>query len=391
MNIIERNPKLGYYRLGNETFYSKPLALIRSTQINQHPTWHFNEEIFSKFNWQQEPNESILEIYRRRARQLREQYDYIKLEFSGGGDSTTTLYSFVNNNIHLDEVIFRHPKQGEKNVSADPYNTKAENNLSEWNYAAKPILDWLAIHHPKTKITFHDYSENMLSTNIDESWVFKTRDYFQPGFIFKHDIKGLDNHRRILDSGKKFCTLYGIDKPKICIRDGKWYVYFLDILANMANPNAGEYLDHHTNEYFFWTPDLPEILIKQAHIIKNWFELPSNRYLRFLMRWPNYSWSQRNTYEQIIRPLIYPEYDPTTFQVLKPTNSFYNEMDHWFYTNFRETKFYQTWQAGLQHLIDNIDPKYFNYEIGKPVGLIGFLSEFYHFGDMHPGFLPESH
>jgi hypothetical protein len=384
---LEKNPKLGYYKVGNDVIYSKPLALIKGTQTNQHPEWHFNEDTFDKFDWQAEPAESILEIYRRRAQQLRDRYDYIKLEFSGGGDSTTTLYSFVKNNIHLDEVIFRYPKQGEKNVSADPYNTKAENSLSEWNYAAKPILEWLAINCPSTKITFHDYSENMINTNIDESWVFKTRDYFQPGFIFKHDILGMTDHRKILDSGKTVCTLYGIDKPKICIRDGKWYVYFLDILANMANPDSGDYHACHFNEYFFWTPDFPELLIKQAHIIKNWFELPSNRYLRFLVRWPNYSWSQRQTYEQIIKPLIYPEYDPTTFQVLKPTNSFYNEMDHWFYSNFQECKFYQTWRAGLDYLIANIDAKYFNYELGKPVGLIGFLSKFYQFGDAESEFL----
>ena len=56
-------------------------------------------------------------------------------------------------------------------------------------------------------------------------------------------------------------------------------------------------------------------------------------------------------------------------------------MDHWFYTNFKETPQYQLWQAGLGLLVDQIDPKFFNYEMQKPVGFVGFLSPFYYLGD----------
>jgi hypothetical protein len=56
-------------------------------------------------------------------------------------------------------------------------------------------------------------------------------------------------------------------------------------------------------------------------------------------------------------------------------------MDHWFYTNFQDTHVYRVWQAGLDHLINNIDPKYFNNEMGRPVGFVGFISPFYYLGD----------
>jgi hypothetical protein len=82
----------------------------------------------------------------------------------------------------------------------------------------------------------------------------------------------------------------------------------------------------------------------------------------------------------MVKPLIYPDYDPATFQVAKPTNSFYNEMDHWFYINFKETRAFQVWQAGLDLLVKNIDAKYFNSELGRPVGFVGFLSPFYCLG-----------
>jgi hypothetical protein len=377
---FEENPKLGYYQFGDKKFYNKVIALMEATKAKQFPEWNFNRLIFDTFDWQAEPEFDLKQLYRIRAQQLRDKYDYIRLECSGGGDSATVVYSFIDNGIHLDEVVFRYPKKGEKNVSDDPFNTKPENTLSEFRYAAKPLLQWIATHAPATKITIHDYSEDMLKGNHDESWVYKTRDYFQPGHAFKHTVDAVDDHKVTLDRGKNVCMLWGIDKPKVCIKDKKWYLYFMDIQANSANPTVGQY-DNIVNEYFYWSPDLPELLAKQAHMIKNWFNLPSNKHLQHLVRWPNYSFAQRTSFEHIIKPLIYPDYDPTTFQTSKPTNSFYNEMDFWFYQNFQETQAYKVWQAGLKHLVSNIDAKFFNYELGEPVGLVGFISPFYQLGD----------
>lgn len=380
MKLLEQNNKLGFYTVGPNRHYIKPEALIDATKTGHFPEWNFNRDVFDKFAWDVEPELGLRELYRIRAQQLRDRYDYIRLEVSGGGDSATAAYSFIRNGIHLDEVVFRYPKTGEKNVTDDPFNTKPENTLSEWKYAAQPLLQWIATHAPRTKITVHDYSQDMLSSQHDESWVYRTKDYFQPGHAFKHTVDAVDSHKTTLDQGKSVCMLWGVDKPKVCIKDKKWYLYFMDVQANNANPEVGQW-NNITNEYFYWTPDLPELLCKQAHTIRRWFDLPTNKYLQHLARWPNYSFAQRTTFEHIIKPLLYPDYDPATFQTSKPTNSFYNEMDHWFYTNFQETRAYQVWQAGLKHLVDNIDTKYFNKEMGRPVGFVSFISPFYYLGD----------
>lgn len=379
MYNLENNPKLGYYTVGQQQFFSKPQALIEATKIGKFPEWNFNRAVFDSVDWLNAPALDLRTLYRTRALQLRDQYDWIRVEASGGGDSTTAILSFLNNNIHVDEVVFRYPKTGEKDVHNDPFNTKCENTLSEWEFAAKPLLNWISIHHPRVKITVHDYSENMIKGEDDDTWVLRSKDYFQPGHAFKHDNIGLIDHRRDADAGKRICVLYGIDKPKMCIRDGRWYVYFMDLQANHSNSVVYEYTNI-TNEYFYWTPDLPEIVHKQAHIIKNWFSLPQNTFLQYLVRWPNHSIANRTAYEQMVKPLIYPDYDPATFQVAKPTNSFYNEMDFWFYKNFQGTDSYKKWQAGLDLLVRNIDDKFFNKELGRPVGFVGFLSPFYDLG-----------
>ena len=378
--IPEQNPKLGKYTVGNEVFYSKPLALMRATQTGDFPHWNFNNEVFESLDWLNEPGIELRELYRLRAQQLRDTYDYIRLEFSGGSDSATVAFAFILNGIHLDEVVVRYPKTGEKGVNLDPANIKPENHLSEFEYATKPFLNWIADHSPRTRIVIHDYSQDMLDSRHDESWVFKTRDYYQPDYPFKHTVDAVDQHRRTLEQGKNLCVLWGIDKPKICIRDSKWYVYFMDVQANAANPDVGHYTNV-TNEYFFWSPDLPEIVVKQAHVVKHWFSLDSNKHLQYLIRWPNHSFSQRTAFEQMIKPLIYPDFDAATFQTAKPTNSFYNEMNHWFYTNFQDTHAYRVWQSGLGYLTQNIDAKFFNKEKGQPVGFVGFLSPFYYLGE----------
>jgi hypothetical protein len=210
--------------------------------------------------------------------------------------------------------------------------------------------------------------------------VYSAKEFLQPNHVTKFPNYTSIDQKYLADSGKKICVLYGIDKPKMCIRDGCWYLYFMDFQANYANPDIGDYTNI-TNEYFYWTPDLPEISVKQAHTIMNWFNQPDNRHLQYLVRWPNHSVSQRTTYESVVKPLLYPDFDPLTFQVSKPGSNFYSEMDYWFYEKFRDHKLYQSWQAGIAFVENNIDRKYFNIELNRAVGFVGFLSPFYCLGN----------
>lgn len=142
LSHIEKNPKLGYYRVGSEVFYSKPTAYLYASKTKQKPSWHFNDLVFAKGDWTIEPETSLRELYRMRAQQLRERYDWIRVEASGGGDSTTAIFSFLLNGIHLDEVVFRFPKTVGSTAVYDPWNTSADNTLGEAEFAAKPLMTW---------------------------------------------------------------------------------------------------------------------------------------------------------------------------------------------------------------------------------------------------------
>lgn len=381
MNGIEQNPKLGYYKVGENLFYSKPMAYIEATRQQVEPSWHFNTVEFARQRWDQEPETNLKELYRLRAQQLRDKYDWIRIEASGGGDSTTAIFSFLLNGIHLDEVVFRYPKRAEKDVVGNARDTKPENTLSEWTFAAQPLLDWIKTNYPKTVVTFHDYSEEIVDGSYmqDESWIFTTRDWFQPGHGAKHTNFGTKEHRALADSGRQIGVIYGIDKPRVVLINNHWYTYFTDVFANHANPIVADY-DNITTELFYWTPDLPEIVIKQSHMIKAWFDLVHNQNLKNLVVFPTVNPNLRTAYESIAKSIIYPDYDQQTWQTAKPTSSFYNEMDHWFHVNLKDTHMHLVWESGLKYIVDNISKDLLHYQDGIPTGLRWNKSLFYHLG-----------
>ena len=91
MYTLDKNPKLGYYKLGEEIIYGKVDALMQATKKNIFPEWHFNRLIFNTIKWGEEPKTELRELYRLRAQQLRSKYDWIRIEASGGGEAVDGL------------------------------------------------------------------------------------------------------------------------------------------------------------------------------------------------------------------------------------------------------------------------------------------------------------
>ena len=379
---FEPNKKLGYYLVNNQIYYNKYHALIDASRTDQQVRWFFNEDKFVSFPWSMEPEESLKELYRQRAQQLRDEYDYIRVEASGGSDSTTVIFSFLLNNIALDEVVFRYPKGGDRDVVGNARDLRSENTLSEWEFAAKPLLDWIATNYPAVKITVHDYTESLVSEaeTKDESWIFRTRHYLQPGHVNKYQVLGHQDHKQLAERNLRICVLWGVDKPKVCVKDNKWFLYFNDGQASHSDQAIGEYTNI-TNEFFYWSPDACRLLAKQAHTIKNWFEQPEHANMQSVLHWPNANFSNRTIYEQVVKALIYTDYDLSTFQTFKPTNNIWNEMDHWFHHNFQDTRPYQVWQSGINYLIDNLDQRFIGLVQGQARDVAMYETPLYYFGE----------
>lgn len=362
---MTKNPKLGFYQFKNQIFWDKASALIEASKLklnHRDIKWNFNDENFSKHDWSIEPQGNLRQFYHRRARQLRENYDYLILNFSGGSDSATVLYSFIQQNLFVDEVVIRTPHSVTEKYGVDQLNRSAYNEFSEFELAAKPILKWLEIVSPKTKITFHDFSLDIVSDKInwDENFFHWTGDYINPGCIVRYTHNSIKEHIGMFDKGKRIAVIFGTDKPRVILLEEEVHTYFLDRAVHSAFPAS--VTNGFTNlnvELFYWSSDLPELIIKQCHEIKRWFENPINKKLAYIL---DYKWqatpTNRQTYESVIKSIIYPDYDLKTWQVNKTSASAVNtEWDFWM-KDYKDCVGYRTFMRGVEYLYENVDREF---------------------------------
>jgi hypothetical protein len=319
MNYID---KLGCYRVGDLKFYKKFDAMEMHTKTGIHPHWDFNEAVFSSYDWTKEPAESILELYRKRAQQLREQYDYIIVMYSGGADSTTVLESFLHNDIKVDEVASYSNFQ-KTGIRDDLLNAEIVN-------VVLPNIEHLQTQHPWLKYRLLD----MLELELDHFSSKDSPDFFRATNMFLNPNASarislalkVTEWADIIHSGKRLAIVWGKDKPRVYHENGRWICKFIDFLDDSCSTKsiAGE--EPYTDEFFYWTPDMPEITIKQSHMIKNYLNLVNTETLPFVS-----NVSSDLAYKEIngkkhwlsnhgVHSIIYPSWNVNTFTSGK-TNS----------------------------------------------------------------------
>jgi hypothetical protein len=341
LQFIERN---GYYRVGDKNFNFKINALEEASRTQQSVEWEFNTSVFKKLNWRVDTNVGLNNLYRMRAQQLRNKYDYLVLSFSGGCDSYTVLRSFIDNDIKLDEVICDWPINYTESNHHTSDDRRPENYLSEWELAIKPVLKYLSIHHPEIKITttdtlpeltIEDYEDTCTITNIHN-------------YISIKRWRGLlTRYQTLIDNHDKVAVVLGIDKPRVHIQKNIFCVLFSDEPCWVKSSITAGYTRN--IEYFFWTPDLPEIVLEQAHTIYQYLKY-NKEILASLSDGPL---SNRD----FISKLIYSEWNPNTFQATKPSSVINNE-HYWWLEAHRQTLALQSFKSSLNSRLSMVDNKY---------------------------------
>lgn len=383
-NII-MNPwndnKLGYYTVGNLTVRSKIDACVLATKSNQWPQWHFNDQIWSSQDWTQEPDIDLLTLYQSRAKQIREQYDYVIINYSGGSDSQTIVEAFFNAGCHIDEIVTIWNQHIDNSPILDVRATHPSNIEAEFYFNTRHKLDWIRQTSPNTKITYVDISKSVLeeyTKNYDGAeWINKTAEHLNPVWITRWDPTRNQSNLYTFDRGLKTALVSGIDKPRVCTKDGKFYAYFLDTLANNGRGNwdttGHENYDH---VLFYWSPDFPQLVVKQAHMVMKWFK--ANPALGEILQWgttPLGYVDKTRIYEVLIRSIVYPNWSINTFQCLKVTSPIYTEWDSWFWNKFKDQSVYQSWQQGIKYVENAVDKKFLNYDQnGRLNGFVGMIS-----------------
>jgi len=375
--------KLGVYRVGDLKFYSKLEAIEYMKKTGVHLHWDFNEAVFGCYDWTREPSESILELYRRRAQQLRDKYDYLILFYSGGADSTTALESFVDNDIKLDEIA------SYVNLEATGDTNSMLN--AEIFRVAVPQIDQLKQKYPWLKHRLIEVSAiNLDFLNNKRNrfdWIYSVNNFYTPNTMRESMPLKIKEWADLINQGKKLGIIYGLDKPRVYHINKRWVLRFLDFIDSGPSVKSMAGQQPYTDELFYWTPDLPEIVIKQAHIIKNYLKRSNVKDLPFVSTEKSdlcYTEINDTKYwlsNHGVHSLIYPKWKIDTFSVGKSNSIIFSWRDNWFFNVEDSFNAKHIWKSGIEKLSQMLPDYWKNDPNNFSRGLKGCWSIDYYLGE----------
>lgn len=263
---LSNSDKFGFYLVNGRKTYSKLEAFEWAKYDSVKIEWNFNKDAFSLYDWKIEPTYDLNYFYDKRAKELREKYDYIVLWYSGGYDSHNILKTFIDNDLHLDEILTVFPRKDIMNEERYEYENYTIKKLEKYK-------DKLG----NTKITASEYVDmflDMIDNDIScESVLYGINSKISNFTMIRSKIKK-ELYKKYIESGKKVCFLFGIDKPAVQIKDNHFYANFSDnvIATYMSAQEQIESKFAISNEFFYWSPDCVSMIIKQAHTLKKKYQ-----------------------------------------------------------------------------------------------------------------------
>lgn len=368
----------GAYIANSKKFHSKVEAILSLPPNNYDVKWDFHDDFFSRYDWFKEPTLSLDQLYAERAKQLRDKYDHIVLNYSGGSDSHNILQTFVKNNIVIDEIQMFGAFDREKKLFEEETPTLDDLRFKNLELYAQaiPFVNELKKKWPNLVLTKFDWSTllpKVYAESKNFEWIYVPGNgRFAPNLAAKMFVHR--SRREAVSSEykkKKVVYLWGMDKPRVMNQHNKWYIYFVDSVLN----NNGGFSDNEVDEYFYWAPESADILCKQAHVIKKYVEADAVR-SQFFSKISHKNMPTEEYYE-VIKPAIYPTtYQPERFQFDKVTNLL-SAREWWFYNSDRP-KGYEEWEDGLRMLGNDIDSYWLKKNDIKN-GFVGCVSKFHQF------------
>lgn len=264
---VNHKDQFGFYRVGAFKTYSKLEAIECMRRTNTHIEWDFQDCQWSLATWQTEPSASLTELYGARARQIRSQYDYVVLMYSGGIDSQNVLDTFVVNNVKIDEVATLNYHKAD----ARPMSYfHAEQTMVSYPYLQTLKDRGVSFLHRSVDLT--DITHTLMNRpDLAENYIY----YNNVGWGWNRMAKSFIRQecaawRRIIESGRRLVLVWGLDKPRIYMDQDRLCFKFIDAVIDTAvtgwTQTHGDESDH--DELFYWSTDMSEIVIKQAHVIR---------------------------------------------------------------------------------------------------------------------------
>ena len=364
----------GIYKSNAKFFYNKIDAIFEANASNKWVEWDYHDNIFNKHNWSVDPSLALEELYKQRALQLRDAYDHLVLFYSGGVDSWYILNTFIKNNIHLDEIYMYGPFEAEEKMYDQIGWDRSPGYYTREIRQSLPLLRKL-VGERNIKINVFDWTRHIIDAADDRDWFYTAGVRFDPTCMVRSKFhKIFREHSEMRHRGKKVGFVYGIDKPRLVRDDASIYFAFLDVIFTTSvlptNDILGEFYEN--DEFFYWTPNMPELSIKMSHVVVNY--LAATNQLGLIKHTKNIAAFHDEIYYKQVNQAIFPDWNHNTWQVKKPSGAIYNEQSKWFLDSGLEAKL--KWESSIYELERLCGKKWFNNNTVRD-GLRGHLSPMY--------------
>jgi hypothetical protein len=182
-----------------------------------------------------------------RAQQIAAMNKPIILAFSGGTDSLTIYHVFRRNNINIDALFIK-------------FKDTPEEQLLYRDVL--PFIEAERIKHGFQVLYAKETTDSLDAIYNSPEWVFSNiqrRIHFSISDPFLN-IEDLPSFDKNIDTD--FVFVFGMEKPRIKIINNRFYSYQSDTTWN------GYFDPRH--EFFYISPKLPEIHVKQSYMLANY-------------------------------------------------------------------------------------------------------------------------
>lgn len=233
------------------------LSKTQSRTLAGYRVW-FNEDVYDTVDWTTPPIKTIAELEEDHARYLRNKYEYVRVMFSGGSDSSSIVAAFLRVGLKIDEIATYTNASIRPDIPCGP-----EYHIHRYNW----LKELYARYNTELpKITVSEIGEREIQSHFVKNYFYNHMGYTGSGSFSYNQLGEISQHFAP-PATKNYCIVYGMEKPKLVVEDSVIYFTQLDKILFHG------YSEKHPIEWFYLNRTTPDLIRAQIWNIINFAKL----------------------------------------------------------------------------------------------------------------------
>lgn len=240
-----------FYVVDGQRYFS---TLEAWHQINSGAqSWRLSlfEDCFDNLTWSADPVESFDQLITKRIDSIASKYKKIRLWYSAGRDSHFILKEFVKRKVKIDELIYIHWHNMDLFRHEDSIVSTAVNDVYKDSGMEIPTFKIFRANREEQTTYWKNVATGKISAGVGCNL----------GFSHNSTSAIIDSFSQFQDPD--YCNLIGLEKPRLAVKNNQVYYQITDLSIVQSWSNR------HNTEWFFLNDSVPELVVKQTHMLLN--------------------------------------------------------------------------------------------------------------------------